>query len=231
MPPPVKAGDIFDNAQALLNDRAGDVYTDEVLLPYLRMAYVDLRLDCEDNNIPFTNMTSASITVPAGVTNIGGSGGPALPADLVEIVEMWERTAGTSNDFMLMRRRIFKPKTDVQTSYLGVYSWQGQEVKLIGATGDIEVKFDYISQNIGEIVNENTLIIIYNSCAFLWFRTAALAAFYIMENKTRSDECNAEALRCMETMENIAIKSQQGMPVRRRPFMSSYRRNRSGINW
>lgn len=224
MPSPVKAGDIFDHAQALLNDRAGDVYTDEVLLPYLKMAYVDLRLDCEDNNIPFTNMTSANITVPAGVTNIGGSGGPALPPDLVEIVEMYERTAGTSSDFMLMRRRLFKPKTSVQTSFLGVYSWQGQEVKLIGATGDIEVKFDYISQNIGEIVNENTLILIYNSCAFLWFRTAALAAFYIMENKTRSDECNAEALRCMETMENIAIKSQQSMPIRRRPFMSNYRR-------
>lgn len=220
---PVKAGDIFDNSRALLNDALGDVYTDEVLLPYLRMGIVDLRLECEDNNIPFTNITSAWITIPAGILGIGGPGEPALPKDLIEIVEMYERIAGTNNDGMLMKRRRFEPKTEVMTTYLQVFTWQGQRVHFIGATSDIQVKIDYISQDIGDIVDKNTLILIFNSCAFLWYRTAALAAFYIMENKTRSDELNSEASRCIETMEAIAQKSEQSMPVRRRPFMSSYR--------
>lgn len=223
MASPVKAGDIFTNARALLNDADADVYNDATLLPYLKMAIVDLRLECEDNNIPYTNITSAWITVPAGITNIGGPGGPALPSDLVEIVEMYERTAGSSNDGMLMTRRIFEPKTEVQTTYLRVYTWQGQQVKLIGATGDIEVKIDYISQNIGDVTDKNTLILIFNSCAFLWFRTAALAATYIDENKARADEANAEAGRCIETMESIAIKSQQSMVIRRKPYNSSYK--------
>ena len=232
MPLPIKAGDIFSKSRALLNDQIASVFTDTVLLPYLQMAYNDLRLECEDNNIPFTNITSEGITIPAGVKNIGGNGGPALPADLVEIVEMYERLAGTNNDFMLMQRRIFIPKTEYETTYLGVYSWQGQIVHFIGATSDIEVKIDYVSQNIGEIVDANTQIRVYNSISFLWFRTAALAANYIGENKTRSDELNAEAARCLETMENIGIKNQQSSPVRRRPFMSRYRQyGYSAGNW
>lgn len=223
MAPPIKAGDILNKTRNLMNDAAGDEYTNLVLLPYLQMAYVDLRLEAEDNNIPYTNITSKAITVPAGVKNIGGSGGPALPADLIEIVEMYERLAGTSNDYTLMTRRIFEPKTDVMTTYLEVYTWQGQIAHFIGANSDIEVKIDYISQDIGEINDENTLIIVYNSCAFLWFRTAALAAFYIGENKTRSDELNAEAGRVLDLMMNIGIKSQQNMPIRRRPFMANYR--------
>lgn len=223
MASPVKAGDIFLNARALLNDALADVYTDDVLLPYLRMAITDLRLQCEDNNIPFTNVTSEAIEITAGTTGIGGLDQPALPSDLIEIVEMYERLSGTTNDYMLMSRRRFKPKTEVQTTYLQVFSWQGQKVEFIGSTSDIEVKIDYISQNIGDITDKNTLILVYNSCAFLWFRTAAFAAMYIMENKTRADECNAEAARCIESMESIAQKNEQSMPVRRRPFMSSYR--------
>jgi hypothetical protein len=219
---PVKAGDIFDNVRSLMNDQDGDVYDDTILLPYLKMANIDLRLENEDSNIPVTNATSDAISIPAGTLGIGGLDQPALPADLIEIVEMYERTAGTTNDFMRMRRKIFDPKTEVQTTYLQIYTWRGQKVHFIGATTDLEVKIDYISQT-GEINDKNTMILIYNSCAFLWYRTAALAAFYIDENKTRSDELNAEAGRCIETMESISIKSQQNMVIRRRPFMSNYR--------
>lgn len=223
MPLPVKAGEVFDKARFFLNDTVAAVFTDTVLLPALQIAIEDLRLECEDNNIPFTNVTSAAILVPAGVQSIGGDGGPALPTDLVEIVEMYERIAGTTNDFIQMRRRNFIPKTEFQTTYLEIYTWQKQVVNFIGSTSDIEVKIDYVGNSLNQVVNANSEILIYNSISFLWFRTAALAANYIGENKTRSDELNIESVRCIETMENIGIKNQQSMPIRRRPFMSSYR--------
>ena len=223
MPLPVKAGEVFDKARFFLNDTVSAVFTDTVLLPALQIAIEDLRLECEDNNIPFTNVTSAAILVPTGVQSIGGDGGPALPTDLVEIVEMYERIAGTTNDFIQMRRRNFIPKTEFQTTYLEIYTWQKQVVNFIGSTSDIEVKIDYVGNSLNQVVNANSEILIYNSISFLWFRTAALAANYIGENKTRSDELNIESVRCIETMENIGIKNQQSMPIRRRPFMSSYR--------
>ena len=224
MPLPVKAGDVFNMARFFLNDQVEAVYTDTVLIDPLKVAYEDLRLECEDNNIPYTNITSDAITIPAGTVTIGGPNAPALPSDLVEIVEMYERIAGTNNDFMLMRRRTFLPKTEFQTTYLEVYTWQKQVVHFIGSTSDIEVKIDYVGSTLNKVVNANSEILIYNAIAFLWFRTAALAANYIGENKTRSDELNAEALRCIETLENIGIKNQQSNPVRRRPFMSTYRK-------
>jgi len=229
MADPASAGEVFNKSRALLNDTGLDtggvpnLFTDDVLLPYLQMAIVDLLMDCEDNNIPVTNITSPAITVPAGTKVIGTGTSIALPRDLIEIVEMYERIAGSGNDFMLMKRRTFEPKTDVETTYLQVYTWQGQQVHFIGATSDIEIKIDYISQTSESVTDKNSLILIYNSRAFLWFRTAALAAFYVMQNKTRSDECNSEGLRCLEVMESIGIKSQQNMPIRRRPFMSAYR--------
>lgn len=230
MPLPIKAGDIFDRARFCLNDVNATSFTDTVLLPALKFAYEDLKMECEDNNIPFTNITSAAITVPAGIKTIGGSGGPALPIDLIEIVELYERIAGTTSDFKMMRRRNFLPKTDFETTYLEVYAWQGQEIKFIGATGAIEVKIDYVSSNLGNIIDKNTEIRLYNCINFLSFRTAALASNYIGENKSRSDELNGEAVRCIETMENIGIKNQQSAPVRRRPFMSSYRQRGYGLS-
>lgn len=223
MPIPIKAGEVFDKARFFLNDTIGAVFTDTVLLPALQMANEDLRLECEDNNIPYTNITSAAITVTAGVTDIGGPTGPPLPADLIEVVEMYERTAGTNNDYLMMRRRNFLPKSEFQTTFLEVYTWQKQIIQFIGATGSIQVKLDYIGNTLNRIIDENSEIAIYNSISFLSFRTAALAANYIGENKTRSDELNQEALRCIETMENIGIKNQQNISIRRRPFMSSYR--------
>lgn len=229
MPLPVKAGEVFTKARFLLNDLAGAVYTDEVLIQPLQIATDNLRLECEDNNIPFTNVTSAAITVDAGVTNIGGNGGPALPNDLVEIVNIYERTAGTNNDFKMMTRRNFLPKSEYQTSFLLIYTWQQQTIQFIGATADIEVKIDYVGNTLNQPTNANSEILIFNSISFLYFRTAALAANFIGENKTRSDELNAEALNCIETMENIGIKNQQNNPVRRRPFMAGYR-NRGWAN-
>lgn len=223
MPLPVKAQEVFETARFLLNDTEGAVFNDTVLLPAIKLAMNDLRLECEDNNIPYTNMTSAGITVPAGTTNIGGNGGPALPSDLVEIIEMYERIAGTSNDFMRMDRRIFLPKTDYETNYLEVYTWQKQIVHLIGAVNDIEVKIDYVGDTLSQIVDANSQILIYNSISFLQFRTAALAAEFIGENASRADSLNIQAARCIETMENIGIKNQQNAPIRRRPFMSRYK--------
>lgn len=235
MPTPAKAEEIFDKSRSLLNDQVGAVFTDTVLLPYLQMADTDLMLECEDNNIPYTNLTTSDpILIPAGIRNIGGDGtlggtpGPALPEDLVEIVEMYERISGTTNDYLLMRRRNFLPKTNYQTQYLEVYTWQKQTVQFIGSTTNIEVTIDYVAGDINDITGPNSLILLFNARSFLWFRTAAHAAFYIGENKERSDELNAEALRCIETMENIGIKSQQSSPVRRRPFMSSYRQRGLG---
>ncbi len=234
MPLAVKAESVFDGVRALMNDSDGNLYTDEVILPYFKLGYDGLRQDFEESSIPFSNITSENITIPAGVTSIGNpneAGSPALPTDLVEIYEMYERTAGTNQDYMLMRRRNFLPKTTVQTEFLEVFTWQKQIVRFLGATSDIEVKIDYIADSLREVVDGNTLITPFNCQTFLKYRTAALCSVFIGENETRGSILNQEADNARTILLNIGTKFQQSMPVRRRPFRANWKNRGWGGGW
>ena len=122
-----------------------------------------------------------------------------------------------------MRRRPFLPKIETLTSYLEVYTWQKQVIRFLGANGDVEVKIDYLGDDLVGVVNENTLINLFNAKNFLGFRSAAYCANYIGENPDRADRLDLNAVRALDTFLNITIKQEQSMPVRRRPFMASYK--------
>lgn len=224
MPLQVSTGTVIgDNVRPLLNVTALDGYSDVVILPYFKMAYDELRMECEDNNIPFTNITSKVITITAGVIDVGGPTGPALPPGLVEIYEIYERTSGTDNDFMLMRRRNFLPKTSQLTQFLEIWTWQNQVINFLGANSAVDIKIDYVADTLVNIVDSNTLIPLFNSRLYLGYRTAALCARFIGENPDRADQLDGMASNALEMLENIGVKNQQGNPIRRKPFMSAYR--------
>ncbi len=226
---PVSVGSILPFVRALLNDQTGAVFTDTVILPYFQMAYDDMRIVLEGFDIPITNKTSDGIVIPTGIKNIGGEGGPPLPNDLVEILSISEREAGSSDNYLLMERKQFLPKTEVLASFLGVWSWQDQIAKFIGATQNIEVKIDYTADTLGPIINENSQIKFYNCRNYLRYRTSAHCALYIGENKSRSDELNNEAMTFIDFVVTKGVKTQQSIQTRRRPFQA---RNKSrGWGW
>lgn len=219
----LQAGQVFDGARALLNDINGQVYTNDVQLPFFQMAFEEVRQELQDYNIPITNKTSAAILIPYGVKDIGGPTGPPLPNDFIELLECWEIPAGTNNDYMQMRRKIFLPKTDILTAYLEVYTWADQYIHFLGANGDIQVKLDYIASGLGPVVNENSVIRLTNVINVLKFRTAAYCAMFIGENETRASVLNEKANEALDTMLGIQIKNTQRIQTRRRPFMASYK--------
>ena len=216
-------GYMMTQVRSLLNDQAGAVFTDEVLLPFIKMAADDMQGELEDNQLPFVSRTSGAILVPAGSTTIGGTTGPALPPDVLDILAVWERTAGTNNDFSLMRRVQFLPKTDTETSFHEVWTYQDQIVQFPKATSDIEIKMDYLGANLVD-ATPTTEVRFNHAKMFLQYRTAALAAEFIGENDGRAEKLNGNAERCLDTMLSINIKSQQSVITRRRPFMANYRR-------
>ena len=211
---PFNVSDILNGSAALLNDSDLTSFTYAAQLPYLKIAYEDLRQELMDSNIPISNFTSAVITIPTGTTRIDGD----LPIDLIDIYELWERTANTTNDFVLMRHSGFLPKTNVITAYLRVYAWKNQIVELLGATGNVEVKIDYVGDPLGAVVDENSQIRVLNSSNFLKYRNAALCAEFIGENKERADSLNANAARAMDTLLGISIKSSQNIATKRKPY-------------
>lgn len=219
-----KVGDVFTGARALLNDQDSAVFTNAVLTEYFKIAYEEIRQDCEDNQLPITLRTSEPILIPTGVLDVGGPTGPPLPGDLIEVLECWETPAGTNDDYMLMRKLRFLPKTGIKTAYLEVWQWVDQYIKFLGANGDIQVKLDYISTGFVDTTNENAIIKLTNAINFLKFRTAAYAAMFIGENETRAQVLNEKSQEALDVLLSIQLKSAQRITTRRRPFMASYKR-------
>lgn len=224
MPAPITAASVMDRSAALLNNVALTVYSYTVQLPYLNIAYDELKEELEEDNVPMTNAVSANITVAAGANSfLSYSSVPPYPADLIDIRDIWERPSGTNNQFVLMHSVDFLPKAQALTAYLQWYTWQGQVIRFIGATGAVEVQLNYIADNLPALATSLDTIALFNAKSFLQYRNAALCAEFVGENKTRADSLNAYALMALERLLNISAKGRQKIATRRRPFMASYR--------
>ena len=219
---------IIDMVASLQNDTAQTVYTDAACLPYLNIALDELQEQFELYNIPSTNDTSAILNVLLGTSVISFTSSPALPSDLIEIQQLWESPEG-ENKWIPMTKKEFLPhnlESGQTISQFLIWAWVEQNIKLIAANADIDLKIDYIKSLfatpilIGAVGTDLPII---NSKSYLGYRTAALCAHFIGENKSRSDELNIFAIQALDRVLGIGTKGRQSITTRRRPFMSGYR--------
>jgi hypothetical protein len=220
------AGEIMSRSASLLNDTARSLYTYSAQVPYLNIAMDELQELFEEHNIPSTNKESAVVEVPASssVTEIGFSNG--LPADLIEIQQLWERYTGSNDyDWIPVKRKDYLPKNQTIINQLIYWTWQDEKIKLPPCDGDNDIKFDYIKSLFTTVQDENTVISVINCKTFLSYRNAALCAQYIGENESRAEGLNTSAALAIGRALNINVKGMQTQIGRRRPFMSSYRRS------
>src|SRR5215471_4677426 len=110
------ASEIMDRSAALLNDVGKTIFPYTAQIPYLNTAIDEFGEELEYNNIPITNSTTTVIPITTAMFDIGGTTGPPLPTDLIDIQQLWERITGTNNDFVPMIKFEFLPKTTVRTS-------------------------------------------------------------------------------------------------------------------
>lgn len=225
---PTSISSVFNRARFFLNDNNAELYSDSALIEPVNQAIADLREVLQDNGISVVESVSEAITVTAGVTNIGGNGGPALPNDLLVPVSLWERTADTEVDYLLMAKKHPLPKTNVRTAFLMYWDYRNQIIEFIGATGNIQVKIDYIASRMLNADSGDSQIDVKEAHSFLSMQTAGYAAGFIGENETRAADLFNMASKALEMVVNLDIRQSQNQPVRKRPFMASWKR-RSGI--
>ena len=226
MPAPTLVQSILQQSAALLNDTAMTVYNFTNQLPYFRLAYNEMEELLELNNVPISNKSVANLTIGVGMTDIGGPTGPPLPLELIEIQQLFEKTSGSSEDFVPMSRVEFLPNISVPSSVLNYYTFNQQFVQFlsVGATSIRLIRINFVAANLPTIVDEKTNVPIFNGKTFLAYRTAALCANYIGENETRATYLNGEAQLAIDRFLGINTKSRQNMPVRRQPFRASWKR-------
>ena len=178
-----QAEDALALARALVNDSAGVVFTDTLLMPFLNSAYRGLQRELAENGVSVLaeQQDLALDADPAtGITpiEISDTSSPQLPTDCLCPHMLWERaTANTGDVFVPMEKFTsggamlnLQPST-----YLRLWEWREDKINLIGATQSITVRIRY--EKVLPLLTLGTdPIQIRSATDPLAFATAALAA-------------------------------------------------------
>lgn len=227
--------ELLQLSASLMNDPAQSEYTNAKLLPFLNMARNELQEVFELNEIPVTHETSEIINVLEGETAITFAPDPPivgvdyLPSDLVEINRLWMSQEGQNNWVPITKKEYLTQdelSNNSEVSYFLVWAWMNQEIRLLPANVDLDVKIDYIKY-LFAILEEADLsddITLINVATTLQYRVAALAAEFLAENITRANSLNANASSALDRSLGISTKGKQSIMTRRRPFRASWKR-------
>jgi hypothetical protein len=223
-----EAEDALSLARSLLNDSAGSVFSDSLLMPFLNSAYRGLQRQLAENGVSVV-AEQQDIEMDAdpvsGVTNteLSDVSSPQLPTDCLVPHQLWERaTANTADVFVPMEKFTSGGgMLNLQpTTYLRLWEWREDKINLIGASQSITVRVRY-EKALAQLVLGTDPVQIRSATDPLAFATAALAA------RSRGARALAQDLlaTAQMTTENVIeryVRPEQLKGRRRMPY--SYRR-------
>jgi hypothetical protein len=203
-------------AAVYLNDAAQSRFTNTILLPYLKLAYLDLLQRMLDDDVVQLREVSGSYTVTALAQTI-----TSPPTDMVSPLEVKER-ASASDDWIPIEELEWEPDDSAAThSYLQYYTWREGEIKFRGANRSMLVYIKYL-KTLTDLSTASSIIEVANSRQFLIARTAARAAGYGGGSPNRAREIWGESNSALEQLSAIQIKQSQ-LSHRPRPYRYSKR--------
>jgi hypothetical protein len=171
-----QAEDALNLVRALVNDSAGAVFTDTLLMPFLNSAYRGLQRELAENGVSvLTEQQSGT-----GVTNteLSDVSSPQLPTDCLAPHMLWERATPNTGDVFVPMEKFMSGGSMLNlqpSSYLRLWEWREDKVNLIGATQSITVRIRY-EKVLPALTHGTDPIQIRSATDPLAFATAALAA-------------------------------------------------------
>ena len=209
--PPLLASEVMDRSRAVLNDLAIDLYSNTVLLPYLKIANDDLSDDLVDNG--GTVQREVTVDIPLSI----GNKILVLPDDFIVPIELFEKDKGQDDSYYrFVYQRDFLPNR-MPSNELGVWVWREQNINFVGSIMDKAVRVRYY-RLMTAIVGNNTPIELTHALNYLSYHTAALAAEHIGQNRTKAIDLEAQAVVKLNKLLKKEVKQNQARPARRRPF-------------
>lgn len=210
---PLLVSDITPLSAAKLNDASQLTYTDNVLLPFVKMAWEELKLELVLTGNLRVMERSSILVLPIGQTDLVDAG--IQPSGMLEPLRLWERLNGSSDNFLPMRRLQWEPQIQA-TDSLRYWDYRKQHIITVGATTTRDVQIDYLEALIDITSTGDTLDV--NHCKmFMIFKTASFAAYDVGSNKTRGDSLDGKAGYYLSKLRRINTKSKQGVRSRRKP--------------
>jgi hypothetical protein len=239
------AEDVLNRARALINDAriaGGEVLTDNVpaSFQYLNSAYLRVQHELAAagietfekeailTNVPAVAQQDASVQVSitfAGTNNdMTQSPSPALPADLLVPVRMWERQNGSGESFIPMVQPKDGLKSVLQTNRLLVWEWRADGIYTPGALQANDLRLRYEAELTELSGTGDTIGILGGKSAVAY----ALAEEFATAHGAPGPAAAFQQLYsdALERMKLRASRRQQHTPHRRRPY--SWRRRVGG---
>jgi hypothetical protein len=178
-----QAEDALTLARALLNDSAGAVFTDALLLPLLNSAYRGLQRELAENGVSvLTEQQDIELDVNSGTgvtnTELSDVSSPQLPTDCLAPHMLWERAAANTTDVFVPMEKFTSGGSMLNLqpgTYLRLWEWREDKINLIGATQSITVRLRY-ERVLPQLVLGTDPVQIRSATDPLAFATAALAA-------------------------------------------------------
>lgn len=229
--PVLLASEVMDSTAAVLNDIDKTVYDYDTQIPYLKLALQELSELFQLNSLPDVENTSVEIPIAANTTRLqfNANGNVRLPDNLIEILKIWERATNTVG-WVPMTRKDFVPiaYSGIQTPMLQFWTWQQNELKFLPATGNNEIKIEYIGSLFPKYLRADTILPVQNAFGYLSYKTAELISDQIEHNDARAQSNGGRALLSLDRIQGIKVKSKQSIMARRRPFRAGYKSRITG---
>jgi hypothetical protein len=220
------AGQITSLVRSLLNDAAGNLFTDTVLLPYVNAAYRKAQralANTQSGSFLTDNVLLVVSAVPevdpSVQVSITDATAPPnqLPPDLLVPVKLWERANGSSDDFVEMTDLTDHDglPSEPQSESLRFWEWCADGLYFIGATQDTQIRLRY-QKSYPDLVDSTSPVLIRQSQEVLAYAAAAMAG--AARGAPQAERWDAAAADALEDLVVRATQREQQTGRRRRPF-------------
>jgi hypothetical protein len=218
-------------ARALLNDAAGNTYSDPFLLPFAQMAYrrinkalanIQSSVYTKDNVllvVPAVAAADASVQVSI---NDATPAPNQLPTDLLVPLNVWERTSGSTDNFQEMIDMTDEGglPSEPQGNTLRMWEWRLDGLYFIGAIVDTQIRLHYQSTP-GDVTSPVASVLLRDGQNTMALLTAGMAG--LSRGSPLSANYKTQGDDALEAMKDTVVHQMQKQVRRRRPYSSRNR--------
>ena len=222
------AGQITALVRSLLNDAAGNLFTDSVLLPYVNSAYRKVQRALANiesgsfltDNVLLVVAAVAQADASAQVSITDATAPPnQLPTDLLVPMKLWERANGSSDDFIEMTDLTGHDglPSEPQTQMLRYWEWRADGLYFLGATRDTQIRLRY-QKSYPELTDATSPVLVRHAQEAIAYAAAAMAG--AARGAPQAERWDGAAADAIEDLLVRATQREQQTSRRRRPFSS-----------
>jgi hypothetical protein len=222
------AGQITALIRSLLNDAAGNLFTDAVLLPYVNVGYRKTQRALanvgsgtflsDDALLVVTAIAEVDASAQVSITDATAPPNQ-LPPDLLVPVKLWERASGSTDEFVEMTDMTDHDglPSQEQSLTLDYWEWRADGLYFLGATQDTQIRLRY-QKSYPDLVDATSPVLIRQAQEALAYAAAAMAG--AARGAPQAARWDAAAADALDDLVVRATQREQQSGRRRRPFSS-----------